>query len=266
MPTPDPRHTDPPCDLAGLSVLVTRPAEQAEELCKLIEQARGRPIRFPALEILGPVDKQAARRQLLEAGQADMLIFVSANAVQYAFPLLPEQLPLDIDITAVGKASARALSAVGLEPTLVPERMDSEGLLALPAMQDVDGRRIIILRGNAGRELLADTLRARGAEVMQVEVYRRQRPRRVAAARNLIAGWEHLVDVVVATSNDILDNLFALLGEAGTERLRHTPLVVVSQRMAAHAVAQGCEIVYIATSAMDTDVLGTLCEVNDDVA
>jgi len=242
-------------------VLVTRPAQQAEGLCDLIEAAHGRPIRFPALEILGPSDKIAARDALSVAAQADMLVFVSANAVQYAFPLLPDQLPLDITIAAVGKATAAALAEAGLDATLVPERMDSEGLLALPALTAVAGKSIVILRGNGGRELLAETLTERGARVTQVEVYRRQLPRRSAAARNLVGGWGQLVDVVIATSNAIFDNLVALLGEQGTALLQTTPLIVVSQRAAEHAVAHGCEVVFVASSASNRDLLDTLCEV-----
>lgn len=249
----------PPCNLHGLSVLVTRPEQQSESLCERIQSAHGRPVRFPALEILGPADKGAARTALQAAARADLLIFVSTNAVQYAFPLLPDQLPLDIDVAAVGTATANALRESGLDPTLVPERMDSEGLLALPALQSVEGRSVFILRGNGGRELLFDTLSARGADVQQVEVYRRRTPQRHAAAANLVRGWPQLVDVVIATSNAILDNLFAMLGDEGTTRLQHTPLVVVSQRMADHAVAQGCELVHVAHSAREDDLLDTLC-------
>ncbi|MCB1802594.1 MAG: uroporphyrinogen-III synthase [Gammaproteobacteria bacterium] len=255
-----------PCDLGGLSVLVTRPAHQADHLCELIEQAHGRPVRFPAMEIRGPADKHAARAQLKSARHAQLLVFVSANAVQYAFPLLPDQLPFDIGIAAVGKATARALNEVGLEPTLVPERMDSEGLLALPAFQQVSGKHVIVLRGNGGRELLSESLLERGARVDQVEVYRRVLPQRVAAAANLVSNWPRLVQVVTASSRMILDNLFMLLGDEGTERIRQTPLVVISQRMAEYAVERGCEQVYVSASASDEEVLATLCEVNEDVA
>ena len=226
----------------------------------MIEAAHGRPVRFPAIEILGPTDKHAARDTLQAAGRADILIFVSANAVQYAFPLLPEQLPLDIGIAAVGGATARALSEYGLDPTMVPERMDSEGLLALPALQSVRGLQIFILRGNGGRELLSTTLRDRGAEVHQVEVYRRALPQRQAAAANLVRGWQQLAQVVIATSNAILDNLFMLLGDEGSALLQATPLVVVSRRMAEHAASRGCTRVHIAPSARDADVLAALCE------
>lgn len=247
-------------------MLVTRPAHQSDGLCDLIQAARGRPVRFPALEIRGPVDKHAARKALAGAGRADLLIFVSANAVRYAFPLLPDQLPLDIEIAAVGTATAEALRETGLDPTLVPERMDSEGLLALPALDAVRGKSVYILRGNGGRELLADTLRERGADVHPVEVYRRQLPERPVGVANLLRGWPQLAQAVTATSNAILDNLFALLGEQGAPLLRATPLVVVSQRMAEHAVARGCEAVHVAASARDEDLLATLCEVREQAA
>lgn len=259
-------RTQAPCDLAGLSVLVTRPAHQSEGLCELIEAARGRPVRFPALEIRGPADKHAAREALAGARAADMLIFVSANAVQYAFPMLPEQLPLDIDIAAVGSATAVALRAAGLDPTLVPERMDSEGLLGLPQLHAVQGKTIYILRAHGGRELIADTLRARGAEVRPVDVYRRQIPQQPVGIPNLLRSWPQLVQAVTASSNAILDNLFTLLGEQGAGLLRSTPLVVVSQRMAAHALTRGCEAVHVANSARDADVVAALCEVEASLA
>ena len=255
----------PPCNLSGLSVLVTRPQHQSDGLCALIESAHGRPVRFPAIEIRGPADKRAAREALAGAGDADLLIFVSANAVQYAYPLLPEQLPLDIQIAAVGSATAHTLSEHGLEPTLVPERMDSEGLLALPELQEIAGRSVYILRGNGGRELLQQTLHARGADVHAIEVYRRELPQRRTAATNLVHGWEQLVDVVIATSNAILDNLFTLLGDAGAERLRTTPLIVVSRRMAEHAAQCGCEHIHVANSARDRDLLQSLCELESSL-
>ena len=265
MPTID-ADAAPPCHLAGLSVLVTRPAHQADALCDLIAAAQGRPIRFPTLEILGPADKPATVAALAAARRADLLVFVSANAVQYAFPLLPDELPLDLSIAAIGAATARALDDVGLPATLVPQRMDSEGLLALPALQSIAGRQVLVLRGNGGRELIADTLRERGAEVTQIEVYRRQRPQRVFGVQNLLQGWDRLVGVVIATSAAILDNLFVLLGDEGAARLRETPLIVVSERLAEHAAGRGCRVVHVARSARDADLVAALCKLVEDVS
>ena len=256
--------TQAPCNLGGLNVLVTRPAGQAADFAEKISNAHGRPVSFPALEILGPEDKHAARAQLTSLTSVDMLIFVSANAVRYAFPLMPDNIPLDLQIAAVGAATARTLDEMGLEPTLVPERMDSEGLLALPQLQAVDGRRILIVRGNGGRETLRDTLEARGARVGYVEVYRRQLPRRNPA--NLIRNWGQLVDVVTATSVQILDNLFTMLGEEGIDLLQKTPLVVASRRIAEHAAGRGCEQILVADSALDGDMLQTLCSFAGDGA
>jgi len=250
----------PPCNLGGLSVLITRPAEQSAPLAEAISNAHGRPITFPALEILGPKDKHSARAQLAKLHSIDLLIFVSANAVRYAFPLMPDKIPLDLQIAAVGKATAKALDEYGLEATLVPDSsMDSEGLLALPQLQDVAGRHIVIVRGNGGRELIRETLEERGARVEYVEVYRRQIPNRNPA--NLIANWEQMVEAVTITSGQILENLFTLLGEEGSRALKKTPMVVVSERIAEQAAALGCQIVYLADSAMDTDLLTSLCEI-----
>ena len=250
-----------PCHLGGLSVLVTRPAHQADGLCDLIASAHGRPVRFPTLEIRGPADKHAARTALADIRNGDLLVFVSTNAVQYAFPLMPDRLPLDLAIAAVGTATAKALDDHGLEPTIVPARMDSEGLLEMPALQEAQlaGRRVFLLCGNDGRELLQETLAGRGADVRRIEVYRRQLPERRAASGNLVSGWDKLVDVVIATSNAILDNLFIMLGDDGAGRLRETPLVVVSARMAEHAAKLGCNRVLVADSARDADMLAVLC-------
>jgi len=245
-----------PCHLGGLGVLVTRPAHQADALCELIERAHGRPIRFPALEITPSADAEAARAIL--AAPNDLLVFVSANAAEHGFALLPDSLPAALDIAAVGRATAAKLEALGLEPTLVPETgFDSEALLELPELAAPHGRRVVIVRGNDGRSLLGDTLRERGAEVAYAEVYRRGIPRR--SPDNLLRGWARMVDVVTASSNAVLDNLFTMLGDDGAERVRNTPLVVVSRRMADHARELRCRDLHLAASAHDTDVLAALC-------
>jgi uroporphyrinogen-III synthase len=246
-----------PCHLQGLGVLVTRPAEQAQRLGEAIEAAHGRPLLFPCVEIAAAADPAAVRTQLQTAADYDLLIFISVNAVQYAFPLLPDTLPLNQQVAAVGAATAAQLEAYGLEPTLVPERFDSEGLLALAALADMTAKRVLVLRGNGGRELLADTLRQRGAQVDYAEVYQRLLPRR--SAGNLVAGWESWVDAVTVTSIEILDNLFTLLGAAGASKLQKTPLVVVSERLAEHARARGCRKLYLAAGASDHALMQALC-------
>lgn len=229
-------------DLHGLGVLVTRPAHQADALCRLIEQAGGRAIRFPVLAIAPPHDPAAPLATVARLAQYDLAIFVSPNAVEYGLDLIAAHggLPTGLRLAVVGEGSARALRArLGRGPDLQPtERYDSEGLLALPELQQVAGRRVVIFRGDGGRELLGQALRARGATVDYAEVYRRERPNvdARALATQLAAG---VVDIVTVTSSEGLRNLLELAGADNVVRLRQLPLVVVSERTAALAEALG---------------------------
>ncbi len=251
------------CHLHGLSVLVTRPANQAEKLCAMIEAAHGRPLRFPAMDIVPSQNPAPARERLHTIASDTLLIFVSVNAVKHAFPLLPDELPLNVQIAAIGAATATALEDHGLPATLLPEKQfDSESLLALDALQDMQGRQVIIVRGKGGRELLRQELQKRGASVVYAEVYERRLPRR--NADNLLRGWKQMVGAVTVTSSEMLDKLLQLLGEAGSELLRNTPLVVLSERTAEHAFNLGCRKVWVTDMPGDRGILQTLCDIADD--
>lgn len=233
-------------------MLVTRPAHQADRLCRLIEAHGGHAVRFPALEIQEPRNPAPARSELEAANRCELLVFVSANAVDRAASHLPS--PLRPAIAAVGEATARALRRHGLEPSVLPVgTADSEGLLAAPPLAAMTGKRVLIVRGEGGRPLLGDTLTARGAEVRYAEVYRRALP--AADPRRLLASWRQTVDVVTVTSRELLDNLLALLGDAGRPLLLATPLVVISDRLAAAARAAGFTRVTVSASALDEAVL-----------
>ena len=167
--------------LAGLGILVTRPAHQADRLCELIKQAGGRALRFPVIEILPPHDTAPLAALIDTLDDADIAIFISANAVEHGLALLRARrdLPAALKLAAIGRSTGAALRAtLGRGPDICPaERFDSEALLALEAMQKVHGKRIVIFRGEGGREVLAETLRARGATVEYADVYRRARPK-----------------------------------------------------------------------------------------
>jgi len=128
-----------------------------------------------------------------------------------------------------------------MKPDLVPaHRFNSEALLALDELQDMHGKRVVILRGNGGREHLHDTLLERGAEVDYVEVYRRACPDiDPQFMRSLLQPG--MLDVVTVTSNETLQNLFAMAGQEGQPLLRTLPLVVVSERQAQLAQELGFE-------------------------
>lgn len=247
------------CDLSGIGVLVTRPAQQGEELCRLIRSYGGRPIHFPALEIRAPEDSAALRALLAGIDHYDIAFFVSSNAVHYGLELAGGALPDSLLVAAVGAGTARALAAQGIEVDLLPEeRFDSEALLALPALQQVAGKRILIFRGNGGRPLLGDTLRERGAEVSYAEVYRRECPE--ADVAPLLARWPQEIGIVTATSLELLDNLVLLLGEKGRLLFRETPLVVVSEAMQRRAEELGCRHILLARRAEDSALAEAVCD------
>lgn len=247
------------CNLGGIGVLVTRAAHQAATLCRLIADRDGQPLRFPVVEIADPPQPEEVSRQLGGLSAYDIAIFVSPNAVLWSIKLSPGQkLPDDLALAAVGRRTAQTLAESGYPVDVVPEdSFDSEGLLATPELTEVSGKRIAILRGNGGRELLHEELTRRGATVDFIEVYQRRCPQ--SDPEPLLYRWEDDVQVVTVTSNILMDNLFQLLGEAGRERLQQTPMIVASERMRSHARELGCQKIYLARSADEQDLMEAIC-------
>lgn len=257
-----------PCPLNGRAVLVTRPAGQAERLCQLIHEAGGEPIAFPTLEIRAASDPEQARQLLAE--RWDIMLFVSRNAVKYGVALFPPawrpepgsergvaslSRPL---IGAVGRATAAALQEQGQAPELVPARgFDSEALLALPALTQVTGKRVLIVRGEGGRPMLGETLRERGAEVAFAEVYRRTLPDVDISAE--LSAWRERLAFVTATSDEVLHNLLQMIGTADKAWLLSTPLVVISDRGGATAMQLGFRRVAVAEETSDEGLIDALC-------
>lgn len=246
--------------LNGLSILVTRPEHQADPLCRLIDQHGGIAIRCPALVIGEPRDWKPALATLDRLECYDLIIFTSVNAVHRAFPLIQERggIPPYLAVAAIGKATAKALAQYGIADCVQADQgFTSEALLALPRFQEVIGQRIVIIRGQGGRELLTETLTRRGAHVDHAEVYRRERPTTDQTA--LMARWRFdAIGAVVITSRESLLNLFDMLNTAGQDALRRTPFIVVSARIQHAAEALGCRHVLIAQDASDDAIIATL--------
>lgn len=246
--------------LNGLRVLVTRPEHQAESLCRLIEQQGGVAIRFPTLVIAEPRDWAPALAILDRLADYNLAIFTSANAVDRALPLIQERggFPSGLEIAAIGQATARALERHGVTCGLRPEQgFTSEALLALPRLHQVNGQNLVIVRGEGGREYLANALKERGARVDRAEVYLREPP--VTDAESLMNVWARgEIDVIVITSTESLRNLFDMLKVVGQNKLRDTPLVVVSARIRQIAMDYGCRYPLLAREASDEAILAAL--------
>jgi uroporphyrinogen-III synthase len=162
----------------------------------------------------------------------------------------------------VGPATAAGLNHAGFRVSLVPTSgYDSESLLAEPELLHVHGQRIAIVRGEGGRELLGEALAARGAEVSYADVYTRARPEyppeTIAAVETALA--EGAIDVITATSGEIVANLLELLTPAGRESLRRATLLAGSRRIADRARELGLDgPVIIADRADDAGLLDAL--------
>ncbi|MDF3030584.1 MAG: hypothetical protein K0R03_1142 [Moraxellaceae bacterium] len=225
--------------LAGLHVLNTRPVRQAAPLSQRLRSAGAQVSELPLIAIT-PLELSAAqRRLLLELDRYDGVFFISANAARLGLDAVADcwpQWPHRLPAFAIGERTARVLRDAGLAVT-VPAQADSEGLLTLPELQAVQDRRFLLFRGVGGRELLADTLRVRGATLDVLELYRRELPA-AAAPQWQALQQSGMPDVVILTSPDALRHWQQVAGVAAM-----VPLwLVASPRMQALAAAAGARV------------------------
>jgi len=238
--------------LKGVKVLVTRPAEQANTLSEALLAEGAAVVSLPVIEIEA-IDP--AIWTSMDLSEQTMLVFVSRNAVQYFVAGFKGKLPEEIQCVAVGAATARCMLALDLRVDIqAPPPAGSESLLALPAMQFMAGKQVMIVRGETGRELLADTLVARGATISYIEVYRRCVPSydeaRIAEAMT--------VDWLVVTSVAGLENLCQIVNN---EAIKLKILLVVSTRIEQVAIGLGFQHVVVTEDVSDTAVVERIVEI-----
>lgn len=238
--------------LRGLRVLVTRPAHQADALCRMIEARGGTALRLPMLSI-EPVTSSSVERQLQAACAYDWWIFTSTNAVQQARKLLPSGWPSQL--AAVGAATAAALESGGQKITLPQGTYTSEALLALPQFQDVSGQNILLVTGEGGLGVLAPTLRERGATVEVAEVYRRL-PLPYDGAH--VAAQLQQCDAIIITSAAALEHLLKVTPETARSALFERQLVVPSPRVRDLAIERGFRSPLMPEKMSDAAIIHTL--------
>ena len=230
--------------LAGLTIVVTRPREQALQLAQGIEKLGGACIQFPLLEITPLADNQLLRALVARLQEFQLAIFISPNAVRYGMEAIQNagSLPDTVQVATVGLSSAKALHDYGVKRVIAPKhQFDSESLLELPELQEVQNKRVVIFRGDSGRELLGDTLKLRGAEVEYATCYHRSKPQHDVTA--LLAARP---DALIVSSSEALRNLWEMLNAAGRQWLTALPLFVSHPRIAAAAHKLGLHHVIIA--------------------
>lgn len=247
--------------LGGRRILVTRPAAQAGVLAERIVARGGVPVLFPLLEILPGDDPVPLEQAVSRLDEYALAVFISPNAVEFSVPaiLAKRPWPSGLSVAAIGQGTAARLAALGIADAQLPSvRFDSEALLALPSFQKpaVAGKRVLLVRGNGGRELLADTLRERGAMVDAVPCYRRQAPLDGSLLLSLLRN--NRLQALTISSSEGLRNLLALLDTDGCKRLQRLPVFVPHPRIAELANELGLQTVVL-TAPADAGIVEALC-------
>lgn len=241
--------------------MVTRPIHQSRLLCDLIEQQGWQARRFPLIDIQAKVLSVQDQLRIQAIEQYQYVFFVSANAVNFAQPLFNGKIDRlqKNSCIAVGKATAKALSSCGLANIRMPaSEFDSEAILALPELQGLKSCSCLIVRGEGGRELLANSLRDRGALVDYLEVYKRVLPRYDSALIHSYLLDKSLAAIVIY-SGEALQNLVQILAKENIKKnMLTTPLVVISQRVYALAKEIGFKKIVIADEASDAAMMNAL--------
>lgn len=236
-------------------VLIARPLEQARNLAAAIGQAGGTSMLFPTLEIRPIALSTQAQTFLARLASYDIAVFISANAVSHGVGAVQARTawPTGILTCAVGKATAQALREVGIAAREPTDGNDSEALLRMSELQTVKGKQVLVVRGVGGRELLAQTLRSRGAQVDIFECYERHMPAvDVGRLRTAITGDR--IAAIVVSSVEALDNLLGLLDEQYLVMLRDCPVFVSHSRVAARAHEAGLKNAIVTPSGIDATV------------
>jgi len=231
--------------LNGLRILNTRPAGQNQTLSQEIMTAGGIPVALPAL-VIEPTE-ETWLQQLPDLTRIQQCVFISANAVKFFFTTLKKHgvaWPHSIKTIAIGPATAHALADWSIQVDTIPEVADSEHLLKLAELQHIEGQTLVLIKGIGGKMTIANTLLERGANSMALSVYRRVLP--TCDAQEIGALWKHnLVDIILFTSQQAMQNIFALFGQEAHSWLCNKPCIVISERLAEIARTIGMKTILV---------------------
>lgn len=250
-----------PKKFLDINILVTRPYPSGAELCEQIELHGAHAIHLPTIAFTSPKNINQLKTTLHQLKNQHYIIFISPQAVQAALPLISKKwpaFPARVKLAGIGKGTAHALHQAGYRSVIYPKKKwDSKGLLALPAFRSVKGKKIAIIRGDPGREVLEQTLTHRGARILSLVIYRRLIPEiEMKSYRMLLK--QHTIDVIVATSGEGVINLTKMIGKASHNLLIQVPLIVVSKRIKVLAQNLGFQTIWIAQDASHHMILKIL--------
>lgn len=248
-------------NLRGLRILNTRPLERGQALHQAICDVGGVSIDLPALAIEPTANNWLKNLPNLE--NINQAIFISTNAVTHFYSTIEQQRlawPTTIKTTAIGSTTAATLAKWQIPVDHVPSIADSEHLLQLNPLQQVKNQTILLVKGEGGRMDITKTLLARGANLISVSVYRSTLPN--TEQKFIHSLWhDDQVDIILFTSQQAMQNIFTLFGEAAHAWLCNKPCLVISERLAKAAFILGMQTIIV--SRYDT-ILNTLEHYNKD--
>lgn len=270
-----PIETDLP-NLKGQCVLVTRPAHQAAQQISLLQACGAVAVPLPALEI-SPVTEtdprySLLRSQIMNLDNYSIVICISPNAAHLALEWIDQfwpQQPIGIQWYAIGQKTEKILNEQNIPATSSAIGFDSEAMLTLPDLHDIQGKRILILRGSSGRLTLAETLSARGAKVEYANLYDRRCPE---YDDNLIKStiYNSQLSSILITSGEALSNFVTVAQgrqkQFSTDSLHQLYLVVPSERIADQARHIGFTRIKVAQGPDDISMVTALNSANDSEA
>jgi len=252
---------------AKLQVLITRPEPYGAELCGRVNLNGDVAIAFPTIVFAPPSNASQFEQALAQLGEQDWLIFISPQAASACISSLRRAwpyLPNSVKFAAVGAKTAQTLKSAGYMVTAYPDiKGGSDALLDMPVWEEVVNKKIAIISGGEGRQLLDQSFTARGAHITHVIAYQRQIPRiDVSPYVELIEKKQ--IDVIVCTSFEGVQNLKTLLSVCWLQ-LNAIPLIVVSERIKKLAHDLGFQTIWVAAGASHEAIIKILTQVRDEL-
>jgi uroporphyrinogen-III synthase len=242
--------------LANIGVAITRPLHQSQTLTALIENAGGHVISYPLLEIIPWQDNPECYAAIQHLENIHWAIFISSNAVLHGMPIISKHsIPPLLKFAAIGPSTAQALNKFGVKDVLTPENQyDSESLLSMPELQQVQGSNILIVRGKGGRELLREALIKRGANVTYAECYQRINPQ--IDCEVLDKAWaQNRFQAIIVSSTEAMRHLIALA--KNKPWISQVHLFTHHPRIAEHAAGY-FKAITISAGPSDQEILNSL--------
>ncbi|OOF69716.1 uroporphyrinogen-III synthase [Rodentibacter caecimuris] len=248
-----------------MAVLITRPDERGKQLTDWLNQSGIVALHLPLFCIESGRELGNLPSALNQLKNQDYVFLVSQNAVDFCHKTLADIgfcWPESLHYFTVGHRTAQYFSSQSERPIHYPITTEnSEGVLALPNMQNLQDKRILILRGNGGRDFFAEQARIRGAEVILLETYQRV-PIIYNNEEQTSICKRSGINTIIATNLEIVNALVNFVPKQDQGWLKSCRLITVSQRIADVAHKLGWHNITVSPKADNQSLLNTLLETN----